>query len=301
MNTKRIADELVDVTRRADDLLAQSRELLGELDDANRAARAALSRPYSIQAASANRKLSPIRVETANSGRARFVPTGPFCVSTYVSISGTCPRSCPFRDNGCFAQAGQSHLTMGRLDRAAARHQALDITRGEAAALEAMWKKGVPQDGARGGRDLRLHVGGDASCERGARALGDAVASLQSRGLGSAWTYTHRWRHIDRSAWGPISVLASCETPLDIRQAVERGYAPALTVAEFTSRRAFEVAPGIKGIPCPYEANGNGPTCVECRLCLDRDLLKMKRAIVFAAHGADAESAKSQLRRLRVV
>ena len=142
----------------------------------------------------------------------RPVPDGPpFIVSTWVSISGTCPDVCTFKDNGCYAQAGATHLVMGRLDRASRGRTSLSITLEEAAAIDELFPGGVPQDGARGGRDMRLHVGGDVSCRKGAKALGEAVARFQKRGGGRCWTYTHRWREVPREAWGPISVLASVE------------------------------------------------------------------------------------------
>ena len=229
--------------------------------------------------------------------RNRFVPTGPYCASSYTSIAATCPSACPFRDNGCFAQAGASHLTMGKLDRAGRRTTGLEVTLAEAAKLNRLWVRGVPQDGARGGRDLRLHVGGDTSCTRGAEALAGAVLRLRNRGLGDCWTYTHAWRTIPRNAFGSISVLASCETPADVELAADRGYVAAVTVDKFRTRKAFPVGSGIKAIPCPFEARGGKPTCVECRLCFDdAGLRRRDRAIAFAAHGSDKEAAKTRLR-----
>lgn len=302
MEVKAIRDLLTQIDRKAEALHARSADLVEEISQANRELRDATALPWSIQVQTANPKLRRVRVVPVPDERGkiwkRFVGVGPECVSTYVSIDATCPDSCTFKGNGCYAQAGQKHRTVGKLDRAGRRFSALEVSEGEAAALGALWQGGVPQNGRRGGPDLRLHVAGDVSCRRGARALGDAVAALQARGLGTAWTYTHRWREIPRGAWGPILVLASCETVADAREAQRRGYAPALTVEAFGSSRAWRVAPGLRAIPCPFEARGQKPTCVECRLCLDRDLLRMGAAIVFAVHGSQAEAAK---RRLRVV
>jgi hypothetical protein len=256
----------------------------------------------SVQTASANRKLAPQRVvdvpdvRDPTKSRTRFEPLGPYCASTYVSIAATCPHSCPFRDNGCYAQAGASHLTMGALDRAGRRTRGLEVSLAEAAKLDDLWRRGVPQDGHRGGRDLRLHVGGDVSCEAGTRAVARAVERLQARGLGATWTYTHRWREIPREAFGSIAVLASCETAQDVTEATALGYAAAVTVERFPGRRAFPIAPGVKAIPCPYEGGGT-TTCVKCRLCFDDDRLRQSgRAIAFAVHGADSERAGGRLR-----
>lgn len=278
-----------------------------ELDRVDEPAKHAVS----VQERSANPKLAPQRSVEATSGRNRYEPLGPYTASTYASISATCPDSCPFKDAGCFAQAGASHLTMKRLDDAGRRVAGLEVSLAEAEKLSALWPRGVPKDGAKGGRDLRLHVGGDVSCEAGARTLKTAVSRLRRRGLGACWTYTHRWREIPREAWGgAISALASCESSTDVQLAVARGYAAALTVDYFPDgRRTFELPGALRGVPCPYEAGierdeqglvvKTGPHCVRCRLCFDTAKLRRRGlVIVFAAHGSQAEYARERLREI---
>jgi hypothetical protein len=278
-----------DALARADALLERSKELVV----AARKVRGGTWLPFSIQPRSQNRKLAPQRSEKARSGRNRNVPIGPFVVSTYASISATCPSSCTFKDHGCYAQANTEHLTMGRLDRSARGLSALEVSLAEADGLARLWIRGVPQDGAKGGRDLRIHVGGDVSCKAGARALADAVEGLQGRGLGAAFSMTHRWRTVPREAWGPIHVLASVERTVDIVEANRRGYAPALTVAEFTQTAPFR-AHGVRMIPCPFETSPKAPSCNECRLCL-RDLAATGEGIMFVAHGNEVASVRRRL------
>ena len=104
--------------------------------------------------------------------------------------------------------------------------------------------------------------------------------------------YTHAWRDVDRSSWGPaVSVLASVEKPTDIPLARAHGYAPAIVVERHQSAAAYELE-GTRIIPCPAETRG--ATCVSCRLCLDRDLYAMRAGIAFAVHGF--ESARTSLR-----
>lgn len=303
------------VNLEADRVHARSAELVDEAVRSRPVQREVKARAFSIQQQSSNRKLRRIRVLHVPDSQGkiwkRFVPVHHETASTYASIEATCPSSCRFKGNGCYAQAGSMHLTMGELDRAAQGRVSLDVTLAEAHALERLWLRGVPQDGRRGPRDLRLHVGGDASCERGARALARAVVDLKERGLGSAWTFTHRWREIPRRAWGSIAVLASIEDPDELPEAVAMGYAPAFTVDRFPSKKAFAIGGGWKAIPCPYEAAGGGeerpedaetskaPRCVECRLCLDQDLLGRRRAIAFALHGALVDVARTRLPVLR--
>jgi hypothetical protein len=117
-------------------------------------------------------------------------------------------------------------------------------------------------------------------------------------GGGRVWTYTHSWRRIPAHAFWPISTLASCETPDQVKAARRRGYAPALVVEKFPKgKRPFVVA-GTKFIPCPAETIGK--TCVECRLCLDADLRGMGAGIAFQVHGDHAAQATRALVPLKV-
>lgn len=293
MSTRgKIQAMLDDVDAIATDLEARSNALVEE----SRTLRRGAWTPYSIQLASCNSKLAPQRVEIAKSKRKRFVPIGPFVASTYSSISATCPDSCFFKDNGCFAQVGSHHLTMGRLDRASRGMDGLEVSLAEADGLSKLWPRGVPQDGHRGGRDIRLHVGGDTSCTRGARALADAVQTLKSRGLGAAWTYTHRWKTIPRESWGPIRIFASVERPIDAIAAMRRGYSPAMTRAEIGSSSTWKVSPDLAITPCPYEAHPAKPTCAKCRLCLDGVLDQPGHGVAFYAHGRETDLVKLRLR-----
>lgn len=242
--------------------------------------------------ASADRKLSPVRLDP-HYGRPRPVPIGPYCAATYVSIKATCPESCRFRDGACYVTAGFTAQLARKLDVAARGRSGDEAVDAEASLIESAFKRAqVPQDGARGGRDLRLHIGGDASSERAAQRLAWAVDTWRYRGGGAAWTFTHRWREIHPGAWGQISTLASVETAAEATEARRRGYVPALVVESFPSRRAFSVR-GMRGkvIPCPAETIGT--TCVECRLCLDAPALRRRgKAIGFSIHGLGASKVQ---------
>jgi hypothetical protein len=224
-------------------------------------------------------------------------------VSTYTGINATCLDECAFKKSGCYVRAGWTHILATKLDDEAAQAKAtaLDVIKNEAALIDAAFPEGVPRDGARGGRDLRLHVSGDAPTTECAKVLASAARRWKARGGGTVFTYTHSWRHIKRSAWGPISVLASIEHPRQAAEARKQGYAASLVVEKFPSRRAFEVD-GETFIPCPaqnVDANGEHVTCVECRLCLDRDLLALGKGIAFEVHGSRKPSAIRALVQLR--
>lgn len=252
----------------------------------------ALETPIRIMALSSDRKLAPVALVKNTTKRLRPEPQGPFVSSTYVSIRATCPDSCRFKGDGCYASEGFTGRALRKMDRSAKNLSGDAVISIECSWIDETFKRGVPQDGARGGRDLRLHVGGDVSSQRAAGWLADSATAWQLRGGGTVWTYTHRWREIDRGAWGCISVLASVETAAEAKEAMAEGYVPAITMAEFPSDRAFDFG-GVKVVPCPQQTRG--VTCIECRLCLDRDLRKMGVAIGFAVHGQRAPKIRRRL------
>lgn len=229
----------------------------------------------------------------------RPIARAPFCCSTSVSIQATCPEACPFKRDengepgGCFADASFQRMRLKRMDEESIDMSAFEVVLEEAVLINDAFPRGVPQDGARGGRDLRLHVAGDVQTDGAAALLATAAARWKERGGGSVWTYTHSWREVARDSWGPISVLASVETATQAREARLRGYAPALVVEQFPDKKAFSVD-GVKVVPCPAETTGT--TCVDCRLCLDRPLHEMGVGIAFAAHGLDVDLAVTALR-----
>jgi len=261
-----------------------------------------------VKGKSANRKLGPVdevkfdmrkgkRVELK---RSRFVPRAPFVASTYLSIQKSCDDVCAFKNgNGCFAESGYSKLMIDRLDEELGRSRP-NLGVREAEAIDKLFPHGVPQDGGRDGtkgRDLRLHVSGDAQDDVAARALGMAAMRYVGRGGGTVWTYTHSWRHIPEAEWGPhISVMASVETAKDANKArYLRNYVPALVIREFPSTKVFSL-PGtdVKFFPCLAETQGMN--CAECRACFDTDGLKKKNlGVAFAVHGMGSAKAKKRL------
>jgi hypothetical protein len=229
----------------------------------------------------------------------------PYVSVTSTSIAKTCPDTCRFkgspgRPGGCYSQCGFTRFDMEKLDRGASGLSPEEVILQEVRLIDDAFNGGcIPHDGARGGHDLRLHVGGDVGSAAGARLLAMVARRWRLRGGGTVWTYTHLWRSIPRRDWGEaISVLASVENATEIEEARSRGYASALVVEAFpTGGRAF-VRPGTRAliVPCPAEIT-EGRTCIECRLCLDRDLLKINRAVAFQIHGVARAAALLALQR----
>jgi hypothetical protein len=265
----------------------------------------------------ANRKLAPVEMQVAFRAdgrqfeRKRPVPQRPHCSSTYLPVKQTCPETCPFQGNGCMAEAGYTGRAVKRLEELATTavrglsrlDAATRLVKAEARAIDSMFARGVPKHGGRDGNgpvDMRLHVSGDVTTAAGLRYLRSAVERWQRRGGGTPWTFTHAWRRLHRALWGPISVLASVETPEEAEEAWRRGYTPAMTVREFPAPRAFHVeGSGITWIPCPAELRK--ATCVQCRLCLDRAdwLHAQRKGIAFQLHGPERKKAARRLPVLR--
>lgn len=258
-----------------------------------------LSRPgVSLIPIARNRKLAPVEESRSIKGWTRFRAIGPYCAATYVSIQSTCPDVCRFKNgNGCFAEAGYMGPLVRALDEASKGLTPALVAANEAAVIDAFGP--VPSDGGKhgkSGRDLRLHISGDAFDTESAQILAGAAERWKQRGGGAVWAYTHSWREIPVEAWGTIAILASCETPEDVKRARARGYAPSIVVRDFRGAQRAHALPEISGrvLPCPAETRNT--TCVQCRLCFDVKGLKDRELVIgFSAHGRDAEKARRRL------
>jgi hypothetical protein len=137
---------------------------------------------------------------------------------------------------------------------------------------------GGPGPGTIAGVPLRLRVVGDVAGALGALVTGRAAAGWVARGGGAPWAYTHRAFEIDRRVWGPVSVMASCETDAQVAEATRRGYVPALV-------RDFDAPRPEGGIPCPQQT-GKRADCASCMACSRDDRLRAGgRYIVLNPHG----------------
>lgn len=226
------------------------------------------------------------------------MPTAPFVAATYVSITKTCPPTCVFKDHGCFAQNGFIRRFTRPLDDQAVAEglDGTEVARNEARCLDKAYGGGeVPQDGRFGGRDLRLHVGGDTADTTSALILASAAKRWRKRGGGEVWTFTHRWREIPANSWGPIHVWASTETVAEAQEAQRLGYRASITLptGSFTGDKEQVLTDGtttqgINVIPCPWETRKI--PCNRCRLCL-RAKLPGDPVIGFQVHGSTADIA----------
>jgi hypothetical protein len=228
-----------------------------------------------------------IAVET--SANAKLGPVS----ATYAS-QASCPTSCPWYRNGCYAESGFVGWQTRRLNRSAVRG-ALRIAQAEAKAIDALT----------GDRLLRLHVVGDARTAAAARELGAAARRYAARGNlprrgRKVWTYTHAWKSVPRASWGEaVSVLASVETVHDARAAMAGGYAAAVVVATFERASAYRID-GVTVVPCPNQTRG--VSCRDCGLCRDDERLRSAGLVIaFQAHSTGAPAVRKTLLSLPTV
>lgn len=215
--------------------------------------------------------------------------------ATYASIRDSCPTGCALRKTReCYAMQGHVALQTRRLEYGRGT-SVLQVAREEARAIDRAFGSGpVPQDGAAGGRDLRLHVSGDCRTNQAARIVSAAAGRLQQRGGGRVWSYTHAFHKVRRASWADVSVLASVDDLSEVRLARRQGYAPARYVGDFPNGPLAWQEAGVRWIPCPAQTKDR--SCVECRLCFDdRALYRRRAGIAFAAHGNKSVSMKRRL------
>ncbi len=212
--------------------------------------------------------------------------------ATYASIKHSCPSTCELKDKGCYAQNSYVGMIVQRLERRGRGQTPLAIARAEARAIDAAYDgRNIPPN-----TFLRLHVSGDSRTVKGTRVLSKAVTRWLNRGGSMAYTYTHAWRNVPRSAWNSISTLASVSTVKEAEQALKLGYAPALVVPEHTDDKSYKLnGSSITWIPCPAQTKDD-IGCSDCKLCMrDSYLVESKHGIAFAAHGINKNKLKRHL------
>jgi hypothetical protein len=193
-------------------------------------------------------------------------------VSATYAAQQSCPKSCAFRNSGCYAESGMTGFQTRRLNQAERNPE--QIARAEARGIRELT----------GRFPLRLHVVGDCRTNFTARVVSAAADEHRAKFGNPVWTYTHAWRDVDRKSWGNVSVLASCETTEQAREAMRKGYAAAVVVAKHPQAGVWREG-DLRMVPCP-EQTGKADSCESCRLCWQGGKLRAGKVVIaFAAHG----------------
>ena len=193
--------------------------------------------------------------------------------STTYASQESCPKTCMFYNNGCYAGLGLTGIHTKRLNRSGVT-DIVEIAKAEAEVIRSLT----------GCYNLRIHTVGDCKTDETAKIVSDAAKDFMSKDGKIAWTYTHA-HDVKRESWGSVSILRSCETIAQVKQAHSDDYASAMVVSEFESDKPYDIGEGFTGIPCRNQVNKE-ITCTKCKLCFnDKVLHKSKRVILFASHG----------------
>lgn len=210
---------------------------------------------------------------------------------TYAPIQ-SCPKSCRFLDNGCYAQQGHCGFTFRRLSNAV---NSLKDSRPKNIALAEL--EGILA--LSGDKPLRLHISGDCRTPEAAKILAFGAAKYKEKHNQPVWTYTHAWKDIPRKAWGNISVFASCETMKEVQLANNRGYAVCMTrYKPFDKGFFYNNDPeGYWMLPCKEQVSGI--TCSNCHYCFkDEYHLQNKNILCFFSHGTQKNKINNILKSL---
>jgi hypothetical protein len=203
--------------------------------------------------------------------------------STTYASQKSCPLTCPWLNKGCYAQLGLTGIHTNRLNKSGVT-DIVEIAEAEATGIR----------GLTGQYHLRIHTVGDCTTNETAKIVAEAAKEHMGKQGMIAWTYTHA-HDVDRESWGDVSVLRSCETIDQIKQATEDGYASVIVVDHFESEKPYDIGDGYVGIPCRNQVNKD-ITCVNCKLCLkDKNLHRLKRVILFEPHGVLKSKVKDTL------
>jgi hypothetical protein len=205
-------------------------------------------------------------------------------MSTTYTCLATCPRRCRFlKSKSCYGDSGRVAGVRKRLENSS-KATPLEIAKEEAGEIDKLT----------GQLPLRIHTIGDCCTKQAAETVAQAAERYMARHGEKAYTYTHAWDVVPRSAWGTVSVLASCETTTEVRRAREKQYATSIVMSDFFELTEHCIAEDIKVIPCPKQA-GSCDSCLSCGLCMQDSKLKEKNlTLAFKVHGPTVK-AKAML------
>jgi hypothetical protein len=210
------------------------------------------------------------------------VKTGPIPVST--SSKATCPASCPFAGNGCYAESGPLALHWAAVTRGE-RGQPLREFMAAIAALPAgqLWRHGQAGDFP--------HTAGRIS-RRYLRAI---IAANRGR---NGYTYSHHSLAIGENASlirsanrNGFTVNVSTESMAAADSAIAAGLPAVLAVPSDERGTSWRTPAGNRVIVCPAQRSDT-TTCADCKLCHKRP---RNLIIAFIAHGTGKRKASAAI------
>lgn len=229
-------------------------------------------------------KLSDLRFHfTRKSSNAK---TGPIPVST--SSAATCPATCPFKGNGCYAESGPLALHWREVT-AGSRGTSAEQFFTEINSLPdgQLWRHNQAGDLPHTlGKISRRFIRGLVEANRGKRGF----------------TYTHHSitkgenleliRYANRNGFR-INISTESESAADA--AVAAGLPAVMAVRSDESRTHWRTPAGNVVTVCPAQRDGEqweGVDCAKCQLCQTRS---HRQIIAFLAHGTSKRRADAAI------
>lgn len=206
------------------------------------------------------------------SQRSGNTKTGPIPVST--SSRATCPASCPFAGNGCYAEAGPLALHWQQVTSGARGVSLAEFCRLIAALMPGqLWRHNQSGD--------LPHTLGKIS----RRFLRQLVAANRGR---RGYTYSHHDLRLGENLgllrWANrqgFTINVSTETEIAADSAIAAGLPAVLTVQSTEQRKAWRTPAGNVVTVCPAQ-RFDSIQCSTCELCHKRP---PRLIIAFLAHG----------------
>lgn len=206
------------------------------------------------------------------------VKTGPIPVST--SSKATCPATCPFMGNGCYAASGPLALhwqAITRGDRGVPFADFLQSIRNLPKGQ--IWRHNQAGDLPHtAGRISRRFIRGIVAANRGKRGFTYTHHDLSKGENASLIRYANR---------NGFRVNVSTETESAADHAIAAGLPAVLAVPSTETRRSWRTPAGNAVLVCPAQRSDT-KTCADCQLCEKRG---SRVVIAFIAHGTGKRKA----------
>lgn len=224
-------------------------------------------------------------------------------MQSYSSRS-TCPKSCVFKSNGCYAEGCHTKMVW---DRCEDKNDARYVINGEhlkIGLLEGVFNK-LRKNPTRDSILFRHNVAGDIAIEGTSLIDVNRVDTIAGAIEGAnkvvgeiikGYTYTHCM--IDLNASGIIHdaarkgflINASCETVDEVKHAKALGINAVIASVDPKETEKELKAVGLYGAQCPDQVK-EGMDCNRCQLCAKN----RKVVIIFGIHGAHKGKARKAI------
>lgn len=205
-------------------------------------------------------------------------------VATSTTSGESCPPSCPFMNNGCYASGGPIAIHWRKITNGTRGGNWKDFLN-KISNLPRNWFFRHNQAGDLPGEGEKVDL----------KKLKELVSVIKSRSL-VAWTYTHkkltaaRIKHYKQFAKKGFVINASADNLKEADNFKEKGM-PTVVVLPSDSPETVYTPKGNKVIVCPNQSRDN-VTCRDCQLCMKAD---RKVIIGFLAHGVQKRKVEKMI------